>query len=385
MRVTLVIVNLEFTTLPQGGGDALTFERKAWEHSQHGREPLEHYILSASEFIVLPGSYVYDVTGRAPYVLGLLMVALGVGVIYLTHLAALTLWGNERVARMAAWAAALFPQLVLHSALFLREIPVSFCLAGAALCAIRYVRRDDILQVVWFTCWVAVGALFHSGVIFAIPALLLGMLFARPRRHGSRFKFYLVNTAAAMLLAGTMYAANETGFGLGKFGGSLDEAMATFDEREARRTEGGAAFPEWMRVRGGTSDAWKVPIRYVALLFSPLIPFMVRSPEHLLGAVDAVLYLFLFWTLYRHWGQIKHNRSVVVLLVVMLVLFLVYALGVSNFGTAIRHRAKIVPLLLILAAGLPALHRNLLGLRQRKRRWLDERVMKPRSPRLIPS
>src|SRR5690606_29747079 len=242
-------------------------------------------VQSSSEFIVLLGSYVYDVTGRAPYALGLLMVALGVGVIYLAYRAALELWGNERVARMAAWATALFPQLVLHSALFLREIPVSFCLAAAALCAIRYVRRNAVLQVVWFACWIAVGALFHSGVIFAIPALLLGMLLARPRGVRSRFKFYLVNTAAARVLAGVMYAANVTGFGLGKFGGSLDEAMDTFEQREERGTMGGAAFPEWMRVRGGASDAWKIPVRYVALLFSPLISFMVRSPDHLLGLV----------------------------------------------------------------------------------------------------
>src|SRR5690606_19126267 len=132
------------------------------------------------EFIVLVGSYVYEVTGRAPYVLGVMMVTLGLGVIYLSHRAALELWGNGRVALMVAWGAALFPQLVLHSVLFLREIPVSFCLAGATLSAIRFVKRGDLVQVVWFSCWVAVGALFHSGVIFAIPALLVGMLLARP-------------------------------------------------------------------------------------------------------------------------------------------------------------------------------------------------------------
>lgn len=358
LRVILLVVNLEFATLPQGGGDAIGFERKAWEHAEHGRDELSYYVLSSSEFIVLPGSYIYSVTGRAPYVLGLLMVALGLGVIYLAYVTALELWGDVRMARTVAWGAALFPQLLLHSALFLREIPVAFCLAGAALYAVRYAKRNDLRQVVWFACWVAIGALFHSGVIFAVPALLLGVILARPRGARGRFKFYATNALATLLLAGAMYGANETGFGLGKFGGSLDEAMDTFETREMRGTEGGAAFPEWMRVRDGIADAWKIPIRYVALLFSPLIPFMVRSPGHLLGLVDAALYLSLFWLLYRHWGTIKHNRPLVVLLVVMLALFFVYALGVSNFGTAIRHRAKVAPLLLILAAGLPYLRRR---------------------------
>ena len=358
LRVALLIVNFEFATLPQGGGDAKVFERKAWSHAEHGIEDVSYYLLSNSEFMVLPGALIYSVTGRFPYLLGFVMVALGLGVIYLSYRAAFELWGDERMARMVAWGAALFPQLMLHSALFLREIPVSFCLAGAALCAIRYTKRYDIRQVVWFSCWVGVGALFHSGVIFAIPALLLGVMFTRPRRARGRFKFYATNTIAAILLAGAMFAANETGFGLGKFGGSLDDALETFEQREEFETVGGAAFPEWMRVRGGLSDAWKIPIRYVALLFAPLVPFMVRSPSHLLGVLDASLYLFLFWTLYRNWGAIKHNRPVIVLLVLALSLFFIYALGVSNFGTAIRHRAKMAPILLILAAGLPEMKRQ---------------------------
>ena len=378
IRVIFLIVNLEFTTLPQGGADAVGFERKAWAAAEQGRDELGYYLQSSSEFIVLVGSYVYGVTGRAPYVLGLMMVTLGLGVIYLSHRAALELWGNGRVALMVAWGAALFPQLVLHSVLFLREIPVSFCLAGATLSAIRFVKRGDLVQVVWFSCWVAVGALFHSGVIFAIPALLVGMLLARPRGARARFKFYLVNAFGALVLASVIYVANQTGFGLGKFGGSLDDALEQFEQQEMRGTLGGAAYPEWMRVRGGASDAWKIPVRFVTFLFSPLIPFMVRSGGHLLGVVDAALYLYLFWLLYRHWGAIRRNRPVVVLLVVLLALCLVYALGVSNFGTAIRHRAKMSPILLILAAGLPALF-------GRRRRWLDTKVMRPPPPRLVPS
>ena len=365
LRVVLVVVNLEVATLPQGGGDAIGFERKAWEHAARGRAPLSYYVLSSSEFIVLPGSLVYSLTGRAPYVLALLMVALGVGVIYLAHQTALELWDDAKAARAVAWAVALFPQLLLHSALFLREIPVAFCLAGAGLSAIRYVKRNDLKQVVWFSCWIAVGALFHSGVIFAIPALVLGNLLARPRGGRARVRYYATNILAVVLLAGVMYAVNATGFGLGKFGGSLDQVPETFTTRELQDVTGDAAFPEWLRIRGGVSEAWKVPVRYVALVFSPLVPYMVRQPEHVLGLVDAALYLGLFWIVVRHWRTLKENRPAFVLLVVVLMLLLTYALGVSNFGTAIRHRAKMAPLLLILAAGLP-------GLVRRYRRWLAD-------------
>lgn len=340
------------------------FERRAWNLSEFGRGGMTEYLFSGAQFLSWLGSFLYDFTGRAPYALGSIMVLLGLGVVYLAYRTALELWSDGRIARMIAWGAALFPQLVLHSVLFLREIPVSFCLAAASLCAVRYVKRNNLVYAVWFAFWIVLGALFHSAVILALPAFLLGSMLARPRGVQGKVKYYAINAAAALVLVGVVYFVNETGYGLGKFGGSLDEALDTFEQQEMRATHGGAAFPEWMRIRGGLSDAWKIPVRFVAFLFAPLIPFMVRSPGHLLGVIDAALYLFLFWQIFRNWGAIRENRAVVVLLVVMLVLFLGYSLGVSNFGTAIRHRAKIAPMLLLLGAGLPYLRRVRSGARR---------------------
>jgi len=194
--------------------------------------------------------------------------------------------------------------------------------------------------------------------MFAIPGLLAGLFLVRRSRSRSQVRFYAANVAVSLILVTVIYALNETGLGLQKFGGSFDSALDRFEAQEQLDTQGGAAFPEWMRLREGVRDAWKIPVRYGAFLFSPLVPFMVRSQRHLLGLVDAALYLGLFFLLVRHWRTVTSNRPALVLLVVVLGLFLVYTLGVSNFGTAIRHRAKISPLLLVLAAGLPWVKRR---------------------------
>lgn len=358
LRLALVVVDHGLVTLPQGGADALHFERLAWRLSDNGREGITAYLGSGAGFIALLGSYIYDLTGRAPLVLGIAMAVLGTGIIGIAYFAALELWEDLYVARAVAWAVALFPQLLLHSALFLREIPVSFCLAAAGLCAVRYIKRSKVAHAVWYACWVALGTLFHSAVIVAIPALVFGMILARPRGNRGKIKYYAISAVAAFVLIGVIYVANETGFGLGKFGGSLDAALETFEQQEGRATLGSAAFPEWMRVRGGLSDTWKIPIRFTAFLFSPLVPFLVRSLRHLLGVLDAVLYLFLLWNLWRNRKVVMQNQTAVVLLIVFLTLCLVFSLGVSNFGTAIRHRAKMSPLILLLAAGLPEVLRR---------------------------
>src|SRR5690606_35824290 len=100
VRLVFVVVNLEFRTLPQGGADAVHFERSAWGLSQFGQPGLLTHLLEGESFIILLGSYVYDLTGRVPYALALIMACLGTGVIYLAYRAALELWEDVRIARM---------------------------------------------------------------------------------------------------------------------------------------------------------------------------------------------------------------------------------------------------------------------------------------------
>ena len=357
IRVALAFTNIFFVPLRQSS-DAFGYLRKSQEFTGADLDEILTLLASNDTVMVLFGSLMYRVTDQAPVVLGVLMAILGTSVISLSYRCALELWGNKRVARAVAWSVALFPQLVLHSALYLREIPVSFCLVAAALCAVRYVKHNQINQVVGYFFWIFFGALFHSGVMVAMPALMVGMWTVRPRGGRGAVTFYITNTVAVLFLAGILYMANASSVGMDKFGGSLEQAAGTFEKQEMRDATGGAAYPAWLRVSGGFSDIWKVPFRLAALLYSPLVPFMIRSPGHLLGAVDAGLYLYLCRNIYMNWRSVKQNRSALVLLIVMLALYLLFSLGVSNFGTAIRHRAKMSPLLLVIAAGLPVLRRQ---------------------------
>ena len=111
---------------------------------------------------------------------------------------------------------------------------------------------------------------------------------------------------------------------------------------------GTAAFPEWMRIRSA-GDMIKVPVRLIAFLFSPLIPFLVKSLYHLLGVVDAIFYLVIFLRFFKMRAFLNEKKHAYSSFIVGIVLSLAFALGVSNFGTAIRHRAKIAPIFIALA------------------------------------
>jgi len=134
-----------------------------------------------------------------------------------------------------------------------------------------------------------------------------------------------------------------------KFGAETEDIIGGISAHQESAARGGAGYPAWLQVSGTFTDVILVPIRMIALLFSPLIPFLVRSPAHLVGVFDALFYLFLAWNIYKYRHLfLQQNRTAKLLLFVLLAMVLVYSLGTSNFGTAIRHRGKIAPILITL-------------------------------------
>lgn len=347
LRIIFLFVNTYIFILPQGDGDAISNELAAYYIATYGINDLNGLLQSGSGLLRLIGAVVYSIFGRSPFLFGLVIVILGTLTVSNIHKASFLLWKNRKLSRRIAWFAALFPQFILHSALLLREIPVNFFITLAAIGVIKYWNYGDRKQMLNIVLCILLGTMFHTAVLMALPVFFFTVLFKK-QSNISFTKQLFIRIAGVLVLIVSLMFLNITGFGLKKFGGSFDNMFEVLEEREARDSRGGAAFPQWMRIQG-TADLWKLPARVGTFLFSPAIPFLVKKTSHLIGMLDAMLYLLMLYYIYKGRKQIKRNKSANVLLMISFVLYIVFSMGTSNFGTAIRHRAKMAPLLLILA------------------------------------
>jgi len=344
IRFILLFINNYIFVLPQGDGDAIIIEFYAFKFSNLTNLDYGYIFSQGHFFLAYLGSLLYSVIGREPFMFGLFMVVLGTIVVDKVYTASFLLWNNKGIAIKAAWFTALFPQLCLHSALTLRETPVNLFLILAIISFIKYWKYSQGKELIWFVIYIIIASLFHSGVLFVFLGILILSLTASKQNKNnfiSRFLLPLIIIVSVILI-------NYWGIGTQKFGGSIENISNQFQIRESMKTMGNSAYPSWMLITGGLSEFWKVPIRYIAFLFSPLIPFMVKNPKHIIGLFDGILYLLLFYNIYKNRKLIKSNSAARGVLIMSLFLILVFSLGVSNVGTAIRHRAKIVPILIIL-------------------------------------
>jgi hypothetical protein len=78
----------------------------------------------------------------------------------------------------------------------------------------------------------------------------------------------------------------------------------------------------------------------------------INQFHHILGFFDGILYLGLTIYVLCNLHSIWENPIARFFLLLLIVYITIHALGVGNFGTAIRHRSKFVVFLIILAGGI---------------------------------
>ena len=341
IRLGLMLAGKYLIALPHGDGDAYVIENKAYIYAfDHGLDYASIFS-QGHNFLAYLFSFVYILLGREELILNLIMVFFGTLLIKYIHDASYLIWKDKKLALKMAWLAVFFPQFCLHSALLLREIPVNLCLLLATISFIKYMRSTNVIFLIKFIFFAIFGMLFHSAMLFMFMGIMIFYVFRK--ENIGVFKKLLMFFVIAVVI----YLINSSGLGLGKFGGSLDKGIDGFYLKESRITTGGSAYPNWMRMTGSVFDIWKLPVRLITFLFAPLIPFLVKSPGHIIGLIDSVFYLYVFRLFYKYRKLLKNTEEYKFILTTCLTLSLVFSLGVTNVGTAIRHRAKFAPLLLI--------------------------------------
>jgi 4-amino-4-deoxy-L-arabinose transferase-like glycosyltransferase len=359
LRAGAALFHFYVAPLPDSGADAIKFELTAWEWAQGGLgEALGHFTGPSSYFISWMIALFYASTDRSLLLAQSLSVFVGTGTVLLGWLLVRELWG-ERIAMKAGWVLVFFPTLVLYSAITLREAYIWFFLSLALLGVVRWARVGGLRPILlatfgfvgatFFHGAMVVGLLVFAGVVlwFSIKRVVLGLLRSKLR------VFALVLVVLALLPVAGFLGGVISVPKLGDISRISDvEVLLGKMVRSSRSSGGaedGAAYPAWTVPNSPIELVYKAPIRATYFAFSPF-PWDVRQSRHLIGVFDGLLYLALAFLMCRNRKAIWADPAARTVLFILLGYLLVFGLAIGNFGTGIRHRAKIVVMLIALAA-----------------------------------
>jgi len=356
-RIASALTQFFLFSLPDGNKDASRFQNLSIKLSTlpFATLPKEFVELSRAETFTWFLSFICRVFGQSNLLLQLPGVFIGVLCIILVFKLAYLICGSAALAKQSASIYAVFPSLVLYSAIVLREIYVVFFFLLFSICIVKWVKSNNVVHLGASLLFSLPFYHLHGGLMVGpIVLVIIGAFSCISQIHlGLKANTLLIPQlgfmAVFVILFG--YAAFKISTFSVPYLGSLSDLWGSSRILfQTRATYSGlSSYPEWLLPENGLDIVLLVIPRLLYFVGSPFV-WDIRALNHLLGLMDGFLVLAMFFFIIRGIAQKKVSRSVSVLLMVSLSLLITYSWGVGNFGTALRHRVKFLPVLIAVAS-----------------------------------
>ncbi|MDB0579467.1 hypothetical protein [Salinicoccus roseus] len=247
-----------------------------------------------------------------------------------------------------------FPHSLIFSSILLRESVISLLVVLSLYCFIRWFTYKERLAAFMSVVLLLLAASFHSAIIGVLIGYLFGFIFYRHDKQAFRFTVTSVVPFGLFALIMT-YILVFPGVVMGlplfnKFQQVLDNNETLYGAVTASR--GDTAYLTGLEVSNLLEVALFSPIKVLYFIASPM-PWNVRNLEDAISFfLDGAFYLLMVVMFVRNFGQIRRRPLVAILVLSVLAGWLIFGLGISNAGTALRHRFKFFYIIIIAAGAL---------------------------------
>lgn len=237
---------------------------------------------------------------------------------------------------------AFFPHSLIFSSILLRESIISLLVVMSLYCFIRWFRKRERFSAFLSVLLVLLAASFHSAIIGILLGYLFGFIFYRHDQKAFRFSVESVVPFGIFALVMTyVLVFPSIVSGLPIFN-KVDQVLNNNDTLYEAFTSsrGDTAYLSGLEVNNLFQVVLLAPIKIIYFIASPM-PWSVRNVNDLISFfLDGMFYLFSVAVFVRHIDAIRKHPILGILLLSIVAGWLIFGLGISNAGTALRHRFK---------------------------------------------
>lgn len=323
------------------GGDSETFHKIASTNQIYDEQvKLTNY----TPFL----TFLYSITHSSRIIAQYFNLIMGISILLLAREILEMLDIEKKVAVVSITLLSCMPNFVIFSGILLREAWVEFFVILSVYFFIRWFISGNMYNIPLCLGSVLLASYMHAGTLVVIMGYILAFTSYNP--HTGHVQFSR-NSIAFMLIAFVMFAAlgSSSEMFTGKFNNveSSEDLLATVNHE----TTGKSAYLTWIKADSLWMGFLFSPLKMFYFLFSPLPSGWRGMGDILAFAIDSSFYMFLCWNIARNYKLNNNFGSMkLFLLIGMILSVFVFAFGTSNAGTALRHRAKLLPMLTILYA-----------------------------------
>lgn len=243
-----------------------------------------------------------------------------------------------------------FPHSLIFSSILLRESIISLMVVLSLYFFIRWFTQRERTGAVLSVAFVLIGAMFHTAIISILLGYLFGFIFYRHETNTFRFSVESVVPFSlfAMIMSYLLIFPD------------VISTLPIFNKVEQVLDDSSNVYEEVTSARGDTAYLGGLEINnlFQLILFSPLkmvyfigspMPWAISNFNELISFfLDAVFHFAAAGFFITYFNTIRKQPLLMILLISIFAGWFIFGLGVSNAGTALRHRFKLFYIIILL-------------------------------------
>lgn len=354
IRLSVLFLDKAGLGVAGGKADAIVFENLAAIWSSGGFFSwLNYYPGISSEFMSWIIAFVYLFTERSLLMAQSMSLFFSISSIFICWLVASKIWESKHAIK-AGWISALFPTLILYSVQVMREPYVYFFLIVAIYGVVIWTKNRSLRGIIIAIFGFTIATAFHSAMIIGGVAFIILVFIKNTKIFFKNFMIGFTNiknitSISLIVLSFGFYFINEPTLPkLGKLNEFFDYdrylKIVSSTNSGDLAAYGNIAQPEEL-----SEIFYKGPIRIIYFVFSPF-PWQIKDFHQLIGLLDSLIFMILMFWAWRNKKIIWSDPTLKTITIILLSYIVVFGMAVGNFGTGIRHRSKLVLMILLLVA-----------------------------------
>lgn len=308
---------------------------------------------SNKSFANILTNYVYFISGfymflgECRLIVQYINVLFGMGVLCYLLKIFNTININDNLKKTLLLIVAIYPNLIIFSSILLREAWCQFFITCSLFYFIKWMKDGALLSFVLAVIAVLVASVMHSGCVFLILGYLIAFGFYNPKNKKNKkivaatFSFSLMAVFLLFIFLSADVFTHHFNH-LNEI--TLNDGLYMFE------SDGKSAYLTWINPTNITQIIFFAPLKMFYFLFSPL-PFDWRGLNDIIAFfLDSVFFIYFLCVIVKNNRFVNNSFSkntVRYLMISFVFLVFIFGYGTTTSGTAIRHRCKILPLVIV--------------------------------------
>lgn len=350
LQLILLFYQIEYKNLPLGGADWIHYDKFAQKLiSESNNSLLNVLYLGDYDLFTRFTAVIYSIFGvnnKQMYLWVFLSSLITCRYIYLSSFEFIN---SIKSSQIIALLFMIWPIELIHSITFLREMPIQMFFIISIYNSIKYIKYNKERYFYYAILFSIIITLMHSGMIGVTISYLSIRFIFKENVKVSPIKLILLSIIIVIFLQSPLATPL-----LQKFGGvtNLQELVV---RKQQYGSSGMDATTNYITSIPNNTGELVLQTPYLLTMFSlsPL-PWQVSNLGTIIALIiEGIPRMIIVFSLIKYFikyipKSIKEKKLKYTFILIIVLTYLIFSMGTKSYGTAMRHRAKIFPLEIII-------------------------------------